>query len=193
MSRPGTFYDGSYVKPVRHGAIVPRRDPRTRSMLYQVRYHQLATEYSPARWSTRGPKNSFLVEEGDPRDTDIAGVVEFERTYAAVPSSWEDYEEYHYINQALESISGTTTLIEWGKLTTSKLRYDYFHTLTPDVIRLFTAYRLTSLGGNTFVLGAHSPTLNGWEVAEDSTIRRWMGNIYERVTRYVRPEVIGTL
>lgn len=182
MSDPaGTKYDGTWNVPMQHGAAIPQHDPVTRATLFTVRYQQKASAWKAAAWDIRGPKNSFLVEESVPTDLG-GGVIEWDRIFAQVPKPRDEYEDYIH---TVQSIAGDE-IIGLPIFCTSRIRFDYFRTTKPGSIPLREARVAVKAGNTIYVLGEAPPNNASEIVAENSGLRRWRGNIWERQTRFVK-------
>lgn len=177
------YFDGSYAKPVQHGPVVPWRDPLTRSMLYTITYHQQAAKWVPMPIGTRGIFGSNLVEETNPTDTGVAGLVEWQRVFAVAPRSWKAAESYVYNLQFLNG-----GLFEFPIRTNSVLVYDYFHESDPETIPLLKAYKILQ-SGDIYYATTPAP-VGAYIIAEDSEVERWRGNFWERKTRYIARPVL---
>lgn len=151
--------------------------------------------------------NFVLVEETSPQHIG-GGVVKWTRVYAKVPDQRDEYESFAY--QFPGIVGGSLTADEDAarpattKQVTSRLQFDYELTDTPSGIALETKFVVNgfSVGGvilpadGNLLSGLTDPTTDDYvnsligteAVAEDSTLRRWRGNIWERVTRYVTLE-----
>lgn len=181
MSNPkGTFFDGSYDVLVPTGPIISWRDPVKRSMLYRQRYHQRAEKFRAAVIGQAGPNGAKLAEETQPGDSGIAGIVEWERIWAVKPSRRVEMEPYVH---AYQFISGSE-LIEVALPVSSRVVYDYFETADGSGIPIIEGPRVIRVGTG-FLAYAGEPDLTQESVAENSAIARWLGNFWERRTRYV--------
>lgn len=182
-----TYYDGDYTAAEAVGPAVLRIDPVTQSEIVTQKYHQIATHYEGSLRSSvlaASPFSSYyFVEESTPS---IVGgeVLEFERTYAALPSSRNESEPYTYHGQQTVG----TLIIEYGVATTARAAFDYHISTDGTDVELIQPYKLQIIDGVIYASGTGG---GGELVAEASSVSRWRGNIFERKTLYVTPVVFA--
>jgi hypothetical protein len=185
----------------------------------------------PSAGMTPDYSTFFLVSEG-PRQDVGGGVVKWQRTYAIVPASYDEFESYSYNFIGYSGLVQTAAGFSPGaviagrpracRVVTCRVHNDYFKTgpgatfAVPKAIPTVGALRYYASDpvlGNTvgvgttlesfetdFLADAAGPLpasvpskaiYTGWVatgaeiVAEDSRLTRWMGNIFNRQTRYV--------
>lgn len=202
----GVYWDGDYSEPVPVGAPIWEQpfERDNNRYIYRQRYHQDKDSWSPLPLDSAGPNGGGLVEESKPQDLG-SGILEFVRAFSTVPISRSEEEPFVMNWQLIEANIGFGTVINFayntvsfpsgsnlGELqiaTTSRVQYDYFRTTNPQSIAILRAYKLTKIVDNAWaVIGSPGySTINGVNqvVAEDSQVRPWKGNIYERATRWV--------
>lgn len=147
---------------------------------------------------------AFLVAETDLQNVG-AGLVEWTRRYATVPATRNEYETYlHTFLEIVNATGGDGARSSFTKKVNSRIEYAYFHVgsvayPTIDDVPLISGFQPTyAYWGSAleveFLSLVTTPTSDAYlamvaaedEIAvEDSDVRPWMGNIYERVTRYV--------
>ncbi|HEX8309940.1 MAG TPA: hypothetical protein VF614_01405 [Chthoniobacteraceae bacterium] len=182
-------YDGSYTSPTAIGPLVRSTDPDTQSYLFRQHFHQLANKWQRTLQGAYGPHGSYLVEESEPTEKD-GGIVEWSRLYAQVPPRRTEGQPYNHTYQFLTSEGGIEEVVLYSS---SVLVFDYFETSDTSTIPLFEAFRLFTFGGVTHSVGTPPEPGAPFIIAEDSTLNRWRGTIWERVTRYVRPRVSAAI
>jgi hypothetical protein len=164
--------------------------------------------------STHGTHTTaYLVGESALQDIG-GGIARFTRTWAKIPATRTEYESFAYTFPGYYPGPGTVDgRANMTRTVVSRLVHEYFLCATgqtyttPSAIPIISAQRYTLAGDNTaevqwlvdataypFAAYTTDPTLPDYKalvsgqdeiVAEDSRLTRWMGNIYERVTRYV--------
>lgn len=143
------------------------------------------------------------------------GLLEYDRQWATVPANRNEWGTFPadfpgllgdlnppYNQYWITDPDGGRDPIV-AEVVRSRLYHEYFKTDTPDTIAVIPRFKLilnSSGAAVTFALPAGvypsdtTPTKEDYEamisaedeiVAEDSTLERWLGNIYVRVTRYV--------
>jgi hypothetical protein len=173
------------------------------------------THWAPMAIGTAHPTlvGFALLQESAPTHVG-GGVLEWTRTYGPRPQAWSDYDTHAYSFIGLFGTFGINVIEVTGRerfteTVPSRRLHDYFLVgpggdfADPSQIPILPAQQYY-LGSPTLTLDylADSPPFNqatspsrsaylamvdaGAEiVAEDSSIQRWMGNIWERVTRYI--------
>lgn len=163
-----------------------------------------------------GNSSAYLVEIGAHRDMG-AGVIMWTERYATKPAERSEYESYAYNFIGFYGVFGinVTTVTgrdRFNKTVMSRIAFKYY---VPGVdAGITTAADIPLIAAQTYIYGsttnnvdflADSPpftaattpsrtTYEGWMsggteiVVEPSIVRRWMGNIWERATRYVKAE-----
>jgi hypothetical protein len=154
-----------------------------------------------------GKGGPFLVEES-PRTEVDGGIVEWDRVWAHVPRPWFEFPAYNYQKQQVETVripfwvitdqfghqSGIwntfTGLVEYSEPITSTVGYSY--RFVPEgtqnflkKIKALIPYRIIHYNDP-----AGRPVtrfVGTYGVAEATSARRWMGNIYEIRNVYVNP------
>ncbi len=194
--------------------IAPFEDVRT-VCVWEQEYEQLASSFAPLAFNTAHPDDGtfFLVRETEPTPFG-AGLVHWKRTYAKCPGLAARELAEQYVATFWKWGPGTvwtprTNRPEMTQPVVSRLVFDYYRLdgvtySTPRDIPLVARWYpyVTALGANylaNFLDATTTPTLTAYLVwvdaaswanqiaVEASTIRLWMGNIWERQTRYVLP------
>src|SRR6185369_13654936 len=90
------------------------------------KYHQRADKFKPAVIGSKGPTGtgSQLVEESEPSDSGIGGVVEWERIYAVKPATRIERQPYVHNYQ----VPFGDELAEVPKPVASTVTFEYFET-----------------------------------------------------------------
>jgi hypothetical protein len=144
---------------------------------------------------------AFLVQETDLQNLG-AGLVQWTRRYATVPATRSEYESFAYTFPAYLAGAESDPMREpLTRSVQSRVEYAYFHVgtaLVPTVADIELAQRqryvFPPYGDSDKVHSGTEPTLTeylewvdeGRElVAEDARCHAWLGNIYERITRYI--------
>lgn len=182
MSTPAdTYYDGDYTVAAPTGPLLSWQDPETKGKLYRQKYHQLASEFESLPIGSNGPDGtgSKLVEETQPTDIG-SGVVEWERTYATKPPTRIEREPFVHNYQLIAG----DELLEVPLYVSSTVTYEYFETADGSGVIAIEAPRYAKVGAGIYTVGG-TPAVDGAGVAENSAIRRWRGNFWERATRRV--------
>jgi len=154
-----------------------------------------------------------LVEEG-PRGDMGGGMVKWNRTYAIVPDSHDEYESYSYHFIGFETFSGIFVgRSRLSRIVVSRVAHDYFFAPggNPSSVEILSETRYVAdqpgedpssasdidfLSNFGYAAAPHGTTPNlttyqAWMatgvelIAESSHLSRWKGNIYQRQTRYV--------
>lgn len=218
MPAAPTYEDGSYATPFavslpEFSAPFPRVN--LDYILTQEWVCNLAA-FAPLALNTAHPDYAayLLVREDAKRDLG-AGKVQWTRTYAKVPATWEDSKTINFtfpgfIQLLAPSLNYREPLT---KTVVARSVYEYFLCAagefypTPSdipVIPMFAPY-FTSLGATAITTWLYSndsvyvttpsrQTYEGWVAAgteivvQDSAITNWMGNIFVRETLYSRAQ-----
>jgi hypothetical protein len=191
----GVHYDDSLEIAQPHGPLKPRLLTETQSMLYVQPMWQRIGFWVPLPRDSAGPFGSILVEESDPS---ILGgdVAEWERTFATIPNPRFEAEGTSYeFQDTLEDEEEVLRVVNLPAVTTTYLRYEYFLASDPRTIPILSGYRIGSTRRLIFQRGTYASD-GGFVTADDSTLRRWRGNIWERITKLLReggskPRVYG--
>ncbi len=165
---------------------------------------------SPTDGGATGDSSAYLVGIG-PHADQGQGVIMWTETYSTKPAARNEYESFSYNFIGVYGAAGETTITgrdRFTKTVMSRLAYAYYipgvdgGITTAADIPLIDAQRYVwdSTENDSDWLADSPPftdatdptrtTYEGWIgsteiVAEESVVRRWMGGIYERVTRYI--------
>jgi hypothetical protein len=169
----------------------------------------LNTAYSSSANLAAHPVGTFFhLGDTDPAEVD-AGIVSFTRTWGNVPATRFDYETFAATFPGI-AYTGPSNRFPFQRTVTSQLQKEYFQVgagltyTTPAAIPVVPATEflypteLTPRDPSDFFLAATtSPTSAAWVASisaaaftyavEASTLERYKGNIYVRITRLVRP------
>lgn len=202
------FHSNSFATAATHGG--PRKtfpfERDTTAYIIEQDYMQTSAAFARIALSTAHPTDAsaFLVAETDTQNLG-GGIVQWTRRYATVPATRDEYETYlHTFVEIIAATGGAGARGPFTKKVTSRIEYAYFHVGTAayptvDTIPLVSGFQPTqTIWGSPIEVEYLSlvtdPTSDdyldlvaaGDEIAvEDSDLHPWMGNIYERVTRYV--------
>lgn len=176
------------------------------AFIEEQKYIILKANFARLALSTAHPSiaTAFLVGESDLQNVG-AGLVEWTRRYATVPATRSEYESFLYTYpEIVNATGGDGARGPLAIKVNSRVEYSYYHVgsvahPTIDDIPLISAFQpLFSYWGAPiaveFLSLVTDPTSDDYlemvddeeEIAvEDSDLHPWMGNIYERVTRYV--------
>ncbi len=184
--------DGIFTNPKQHGAWVTEVDETVQSIRYRAIYRQFAVQFRRQPFGLVCPINrsATLVDETNPRPVG-GGIVEWERIFAPVPPSRDEYESFVMAYQIEQSVDGKNTIGEIAIPVTSRTHYDYFYVPSglyskPSNIPKLEAYKLIQYVPDVIIQRGANPGPGASEMlAEDSQVTRWMGNIYQRKERYV--------
>lgn len=180
---------------------------------YQDYYIRPGSYVAPTMASTItiGAATAYLVGDSEPVN-DVGGVARFTRAWATVPASWKDYGSYvaTYPGIIFERES-------FQRQVTAEMQHEYFlcmegqtyatpgdvpivsatgYTYTGDALpRPPEGFLLNDGGGD---LSPSTPSLTNYFasvtaaeytiVAEDSTLSRYLGDIWVRTTKRVKPQ-----
>lgn len=176
------YFDGSQATPVQRGPTLVSMDEETHSALYERVYTQIASAFSPTAIDTTtasGPNGSYLINE-TPCIHQIAGVVQWSRQYAAVPSGRSDFT-FGPVTLVLER-SGKIYRPTYRSF--SEVRYRYIFTSDPTTITLNRAFNVFYHGSITeYIPGTETET---HRLIEDEQIERWRGNIWAVSGRWIK-------
>lgn len=174
---------GTHAIPFVHGPILGWVDPETRGKLYKATF-RVRAEFFPNQYiGSAGPLGGWLIDPGQPSHIGC-GLLEWEQTYAFLPPSRPGGETVSYL---VQQISGGE-IVELAFATSAVISYDYFRTVDPTTIPTLRAVRYVKVNDAIRIVGTPSAnTGNGYVLAEDSRIREWRPQIYERSAAYVRP------
>jgi hypothetical protein len=125
-----------------------------------------------------------------------AGFSEFSRQYAEIPSGFSTYDTHAYVYPGM-NLGGSQSRLPTTKTVVSRVQHDFFNA-SPQSIPISGAQLFLYAGITGFdvisLSNATQPTAvlySGWitsgveMVAEDSTIARYVGPIWERQTRFL--------
>jgi hypothetical protein len=156
---------------------------------YKIPYWQFLHNFSEPDIGSDGPLGGFYVGGSPGSFKSIGGgIIEFRREYALIPDTRSEFESFVYSYQIV-LVGAQGGITEMPVSVQSRLQFDYFQTDDPQSIDLPKAPRAFQLlnviyGLHDFFSILNSPT--GTEIlAEDSTMKLWKGNIYERVQRFI--------
>ena len=178
----------------------------TTAYIIEQDYIILLANFARLALSTPHPidTNVFLVQETDLQNLG-AGLVQWTRRYATVPATRNEYESFLYtFVEITAATGGVGTRGAFTKKVNSRVEYAYFRVGTiayptvGDIPTVSGFQPQLSIWGSPidveFLNLLTDPTSDEYladvaaeaELAvEDSDVHPWLGNIYERVTRYV--------
>ena len=170
--------------------------------VWRQTFTQALDEWEPMERGERHANGAYLVGESNPSHFG-GGMVEWERVWAKVPKRRVEAEGSVF---TLERVEGNQILRN-TRPTTCELWYDYFYAPGDKAfqIPLYSAERIVRLNDEFVKLGGAIFTRAGITpppslispiplfetnsqvrvVVEDSILTRWMGDIYERLTKTV--------
>ena len=177
------------------------------AFIEEQRYIQTKADFARLALNTAHPTiaSCYLVQETDPRNVG-GGLVEWERIYANVPAERNEYESLLYtFVPIIRATGGTGVRGAFTLKVTSRVEYKYWligtggsYATAPEIPTVAGFVPKQDIWGAEVVVDFLSQTTNPtsdtyltWVAAEaelcveDSDVHAWMGNIYERVTRYV--------
>jgi hypothetical protein len=191
---PIIYYDGDFTVAQIAGPpkfeIPFAADPKP--YVYRLRYWQFLNNFTEPPLGEVGPLGGIYVGGSSGTFESVGGgLIEFEREYALVPDTRNEYESFVYNYVFLWFWIGGNGFSERSFTSQSRLQFDYFQTDDPanDIDLPRAPAFWVDRGHRLYLHGfrdiAGAPT--GTEVlAEDATYKVWRGNIYERVQRYIR-------
>jgi hypothetical protein len=189
MSDTRVHFDGSFDVPELSGEVEPEDMQLTRSRIFRAKYLCTAAAYlaTAEDYSLKGPYgtpmyNCPLIETSPARDLG-GGIVEFTRTYAQIPPTRTEFEQYGYAYQFVNDVSGD--IYELPLSVKSRCVFSYFHTKTPELIETLHAFRIAKVDSTIFYVGTQPGVDDTFLLGEDEKLTRWKGNIYEKMSRYV--------
>ena len=120
--------------------------------------------------------DAVIVEEGKTMGIDC-GLVEFTRVFSEVPPQRIEYEQISFQQPAIYSTTTIQSKAAYMAMPVAKATYDYFLT-APEYVPTITLSAATSITAQT-------PTLDdaysgNTVLAQDDSLTRWMGDIWER-------------
>jgi hypothetical protein len=135
---------------------------------------------------------SYIVQDSD-RAAVGNDCYTFTRSFAEIPVNHNTFETFSYVYPGLTTGHRSIMLLT----VLSRIGHEYVYTATPETLPLSGVQRFISQYGwdNTVLSSSTLPTeltysgwvVNGTEfVAEDSSITRYMGNIWDRQTRWIK-------
>lgn len=176
--------DGVFTTPQQEGPWITSTDNEVLTTKYSAPFIQQAGAFQKLALGSLGPLGGSLISEDD--FSYPGGIyVRWKRTYAITPPSRYIPEGFVYSFQFAEVINGQNQIVEFPLPVSSYVQYDYFLSNVPTTISLFTTYRLQLINGFVYTIGDAPDPASNFIVGEDSIIRRWAGNIWERSTRYI--------
>lgn len=176
--------------------------------IFRQMYYQRGSTFKRLPLGTRypGDETMYLVGEGTPT-SQLGHDREWERVYARIPERRKEIGEVTAIEEFPDEERG---IFRNEKSKPSQIFYDYFYApgQTYLDIPIFSAEKLVVRNGQVATIGGGMITLSGSAVAEsmirpiplyspggiiqirkileDSTVGRWMGEIYVRETKTLR-------
>jgi len=179
MSRtdpPGTFYDGDHTVPFLCKPPLRWEDPETRAEMTKLTYRVRQPFYKILPRLSRNvkAKGAYLVEQGQP--TVVGGdLYEYTLTFATLPNRPDEALPYVMNYQAING----DDLVELPVPMTARASYRYYATSNPFTLKLKRAWRLEKAGAAMFYVGTKPAKGAKTWLAEDETLKRWMGDIWE--------------
>lgn len=178
------------------------------AFIEEQRYMILKANFARLALSTPHPTiaTAFLVQETDLQNLG-SGLVEWTRRYATVPATRSEYESYAVTFPAIYDAVGSDSYrtLPLSLKVAARVEFAYYHVGVdvayptvediPLVERFSPLYSASIDAEVDFVNPSTVPTATEYlamvaaedEIAvEDSELHPWLGNIYERVTRYVK-------
>lgn len=164
-------------------------------------YNVIADDYEPPTIGstiTIGAATLYCVGDSEPQKIE-AGLVNFTRKWASKPATRFDYESFAATFPGLLFQRDSFT-----RVCTSQVQYEYFVT-DPSAIPQIpqtgfrdVGYSLDASPDGFYLSSTTTPTAATYAglvsaaayttVVEASSLSRYMGNIYQRVTRRVKPQ-----
>lgn len=219
----GTFTTEAMIGAPRYSCAIP--GVATANVL-KVDYMVFAANYTPLAINTDYGSSTGFRCVGDSELQDIGGgVCKFTRTFAKVPATWTDYEEYSYSFIGLAGAYGVNAETATGRerfteTVLSKVVYDYWiadgssQTQNGDTATITTAANIPTVARTKYYEAGYAtletdylkdsppyatatvPSRTTYEgyvsggtyvlVPEGSLITRYMGQIWQRKTRYIK-------
>jgi hypothetical protein len=189
MSDP-THYDadttaGAWTTAKQKGPVIVTFDPVYRCKSWIQTMTQRAGSFTPLAIDTAGGTGlgGFLTEETKPRYVD-GDIIEWERIYWEVPPDREDSEAFVYNQQITIGLSVNEVPVPLPSI----VKYSYFRTTNPGAITLEPAYKvgLAENDGTTVIWSVGTPPSGSTRLAEDESISRWKGDIWEKKRRTIK-------
>ena len=199
---PGGYITNGIPYPMGQPAITyPLKAEQNYSRLWNQPFIVSGATAYVSGLSTGLFSGSYVVAESD-REPLGAGCYSFNRSYAELPSSYNSYERFAVTFPSLSFSTGGSGSFAYRSTVTktvfSRIAHDFFYTDNPATLSLTSAQRFTLGGLDTIILTADSSptatTYTGWMiagtefVAEDATAVRYLGNIWDRQTRWVKAQ-----
>jgi hypothetical protein len=197
------LYDGDYTQAQIAGPpqyeIPFAADPRP--YLYRLKYWQFFANFVEPALGTAGPLGGFYVGGSPGTIKQIGGgVIEFERQYALVPNSRNEYESFVYgFHLSIFTAFGPSTCLDTFPLKVkSRIQFDYFLTSDPDSVDcprapnfVTTCFGILPINGamNVLVQGGSNQEIQ----AEDAELKQWKPGCFERRMRFVRLPSLGDI
>lgn len=185
LSLQGHVLDGDYgYASAVGGARIEYPFPQSlEARIYRQTYEQ-AQPVSPIALDSICPHDTtaYLVEETEQQDMTLLRVVRWDRVWARVPPTRVEPEIVNYPYQrAYQDAAGRWVIISAIFTRTARVTYTYHHTADPLTIALARLPRLFVINGSLDPLdGATNLSYGAVTIARDDTLRRWMGNIWEK-------------
>ncbi len=183
------LYDGDFTVAQLAGPPVYeipfKTDPKPYA--YKLLYWQFAADFTDLAFGTAGPLGGTYVGGTPGTFKSVgAGIVEFSREFALLPDTRNEYESFVYSFQFWQTVSGSSSIAEAPKTMASRVQFDYFQTDDFSSIELPRAPRVIQVFDALHFQNGYGSLVPGEEIlAEDSTVKLWRGNIYERVQRFI--------
>jgi hypothetical protein len=186
------YFDGDFTTAQLAGPpqfeIPFKTDPKPYA--YKLPYWQFLSNFADISFGTPGPLGGTYVGGSPGTFKSIGGgIIEFWREFALVPDTRSEFESFVYPYQFYFPMIGRSGTAELPITTSSRVQFDYFRTDDPSSIPLPRAPKMWAPGAvfflNDWLSVALSP--DGTEVlAQDSTLKQWKGDIFERQSRFIR-------
>jgi len=179
-----TYLDGDYsiasaIDTVRTERPFPQVPA---DIIYRQNYCQLQDGKSALAIDSSCPYNgqAKLVEEG-PDSTLGAGIVQWERVWATIPSTRIEREVINYPYQQTYFLNNYGYVISLTLVRLARVTHSYYRTTDPSSIALSRLPRAVALNGGIVLLDGFMNLNSGANtIARDDTLDRWMGNIWHK-------------
>ncbi|MEN3369937.1 MAG: hypothetical protein V7609_2080 [Verrucomicrobiota bacterium] len=165
--------------------------PQTPSaLIYRQPYWQLDGYWSPLALDTGCPYNGAagLVEETQQQSVGGGRIVSWERVWATVPPTRIEYEVINYPYQQVRTIpnSSAVYLLTASFTRRARVTYTYYRTTNAASIPLARLPRaIVADGVANYFDGFFNVVIGNTVIARDDTLRRWMGNIWEKTSAVI--------
>jgi hypothetical protein len=201
MSVPIIVNDGNFANELANGSIVLSTPlARYGDFNHLVARRKMRVDVGSFKMSNRlslaqlpvstgdGSKTLRLVDSTDP---ELVGnnLMEWEEIYANVPAQRTEpttitYTQQYLWFQANADQSTTISIVEFTRKRSATITYDYF--LKTSQLPALYMPKLEQFGNRILQFGGWRAFLNGETVlAEDSSVERYMGDIFVRKSTYI--------